>query len=100
MERRGSVRARTLFDAVFSGGHDEGEGTLADVSSSGALIEDASLSPPLDADVHLAVFVEPTRVVEVTGVVTRRTGTGFAIRFKHCSSELALLLEQIDDSES
>ena len=60
---------------------------------------DASLSPPVDADVLLAVFVEPTRVMELTGVVTRHTGTGFAIRFKHRSSNLALLLEQMDDSE-
>ena len=99
MERRESGRAGTLLDVVFSGGRDEGEGVLADVSSTGALLEDVSVSPPIDSDIQLVVFVEPTRVVELTGVVTRHTGTGFAVRFKQYSSELALLLEQAGDSK-
>ncbi len=91
MKRRKSVRARVLYAA----GRTEGEAILTNVSSAGALLEDASACPPVDADVRL-VF-EAAQTLQLVGVVVRHTGSGFAVRFKRHSEEILTLLEELED---
>ncbi len=71
MERRGDVRTRVLFDTLYSAGRTEGEVTLTDVSSSGALVEGASECPPIGTDVRLLVLPpgEETGVENCSGLL-------------------------------
>ena len=94
MERRKSVRARVLFDAIYSTGRAEGEAILTNVSSA-ALLEDASACPPVDTDIRLVL--EAAKTVQLVGVVVRHTGSGFAVRFKRHSEEIVTLLEELED---
>ena len=99
MERRGDVRTRVLFDTLYSAGRTEGEVTLTDVSSSGALVEGASEFPPIGTDVRLLVLPPGEETVELSGVVVRHTDSGFAIRFKQPSEEILRLLVEFEDRE-
>ena len=95
MERRKNVRARVLFGTIYSARRAEGEAILTNVSSAGALLEDASACPPVDTDVRL--MVEAAKTVQLVGVVVRHTGSGFAVRFKRHSEEIVTLLEELED---
>lgn len=82
MERRRSPRIRSRFDALVSAGAREGAGVLADISYSGARLEDCSEQPPVGTRIRLYVFAEPAPAFELEGVVVRHTETGFAIGYE------------------
>ncbi len=91
MERQKSVGTRVLYSA----GRAEGEAILTNVSSAGALLEDASACLPVDTDIQLVL--EAAKTVQFVGVVVRHTGSGFAVRFKPHSDEILTLLEELED---
>lgn len=82
MDRRRSPRIRSRFDALVMAGAREGAGVLADISHSGARLEDCSEQPPVGTRVRLYVFAEPAPAFELEGVVVRHTETGFAIGYE------------------
>jgi len=82
MDRRDSSRTPARLDALVSCGGEEGAGALADISHSGAQIDESSLRPPVDAPVRLYVFGPGSRPFEIEGVVSRHTETGFALRYE------------------
>ena len=79
-EQRKAVRHHIEFEVVYNAGREEGIGVLADISTSGALLEDVSLQPKLGTEVrlHLILYGDdgPVRLV---GTVSRHTVTGFAL---------------------
>ena len=79
-EQRTGVRHQIEFEVVYNAGREEGIGVLADISTSGVLIEDASLQPKIGAEVqlHLILYGDdgPVRLV---GRVNRHTVSGFAL---------------------
>jgi hypothetical protein len=66
----------------------EDEGMLADISYSGALIEGTKMQPEIDTRLSLYVYLKPPSAFEatdpfaLTGVVSRHSSDGFAIRFE------------------
>lgn len=92
-DRRSSGRIQTRFELLYSAGRNEGTGTLADISYSGAMIEGATLKPELGKQLRLYVFVQPVAPFEVVGTVVRHTDTGFAISYPTLSEEVRRLVD-------
>jgi hypothetical protein len=76
------------LEAFCSYGRVEGLGRLANISYSGALIEDTSMRPEIGARVVFYVYLKPPSAFgaptpfELAGHVVRHTSTGFAIKYK------------------
>ena len=66
-ERRRRHRANVQFRIHFRSGVLEGRATLADLSTKGARLEDASTQPQLGAEVELEIELEPLPVIVVEG---------------------------------
>ena len=92
-DRRRDGRVRTRFESIYSAGRTEGEGVLADISYSGALIEGVSLKPVLGKPVRIYIFVQPVSPFELRGIVVRHTGDGFAIEYPTVSEEVRRLVD-------
>jgi len=86
-------RIRTRFEALYSMGRREGAGVLADISYSGAHIEDSSLVPELGTEVRIYVFVQPVSPFTLSGRVVRTTDRGFAIAYKALDDEVRRLVD-------
>ena len=77
-----SLKAHYSFDRV------EGVGVVANISYSGALIEDISTRPEIGTPIVLCVYViSPHGIEEVTpfelaGHVVRHSSTGFAVKYE------------------
>ncbi len=97
MDNRKHPRFRTRFDTLCSSGREEGVGVLADISYSGAHLEETSLRPPVGTEVRLYVFVQPVSPFELVGRVARHTETGFAIECSVESSENWLLVDDVSE---
>jgi hypothetical protein len=95
MERRKDIRFGTRFDALFSSGPAEGAGVLADLSYSGARLEEASLRPDLGTSVRLYVFVQPVAPFELVGRVTRHTESGFVTVYEVSDPDVRRLVDDV-----
>lgn len=83
-QQKRNPRHLVQCEAVYSVGREDGVGVLIDVSTSGALIEDASLLPKLGAEVRLHVILYgDDGPVRLQGVVNRHTVSGFALEITH-----------------
>jgi hypothetical protein len=92
-ERRSEGRVRTRFETLLSSGRHEGTGVLADISYSGALIEEATFQPEMGKELRVYVFVQPVSPFELRGVVVRHTERGFAIRTETADPEIRRLVD-------
>ncbi len=72
-------RIRTEFETLYSSDRQEGAGTLANISYSGAQLTGTSLRPAVGTKLRLYVFVQPISPFEVVGEVVRHSEDGFAM---------------------
>ncbi len=76
-------RIRRGLETYFSSAREDGRAVLANISSSGALLERTRLRPTVDTPVRVTIFVpnqaEPLTLV---GRVVRHTEAGFALEFE------------------
>jgi len=79
-------RIEAVFETMYWVERQEGDGVVANISSSGALLENTSLRLDRGTKVRLSLLVEPEKRVELTGVVARHVATGFAVAFAPSSS--------------
>jgi hypothetical protein len=86
-------RVRTRFEALLSMGRREGAGVLADISYSGAHIEESSVVPEVGTEVRIYVFVQPVAPFALSGRVVRVTESGFAIAYKDLDDEVRRLVD-------
>ena len=93
--RRGEGRFTTRFDSLISSDRTAGSGVLADISCTGALIEESTLKPELGKTIRLYVFVQPVAPFEVAGTVIRHTESGFAIGYEDLSDEVRWLVNDV-----
>jgi hypothetical protein len=93
--KRKQPRFKTRFDALYSDCEREGAGVLADISYSGARIENASLRPDVGTLVRFYVFVQPVLPFELVGHVVRITEDGFAIEYEVLDSEVRRLVNDV-----
>ena len=90
---RTQPRFATPFEVFYdSDDGDHGRALLADLSSSGVLLVDASIKPKIGRRVQLYLYLQPPVRFEFEGRVVRHTETGFALEV---SSEIGRL---VDDS--
>jgi hypothetical protein len=95
MDPRRSPRFRTRFDALISAGRREGAGHLAEISYTGARLDDADTKPPVGSRVTLYVFVRPVSPFELTGHVVRHTETGFAVGYDCFDPDVRRLVDDV-----
>jgi hypothetical protein len=99
-ERRRDERFSTALNAHYSSGPEEGVGVLANISYSGALIEDSSLQPTVGTKVRIYVFTEPEDPIapaspyELVGRVIRHSSSGFAIEYEERDPEVRRLVDE------
>jgi hypothetical protein len=83
--KRRNERISIRLEAYFSFGCCEVVGVLADISYSGALIEDTSIRPAIGTPIVLHVYLKPPSAFEaeapfeLPGRIVRHSSTGFAI---------------------
>ncbi len=76
------MRTHNSFDGV------DGFGELANISYSGALIEDTAMRPKIGTPIALYVYLKPPSAFEaatpfeLSGHVVRHSSTGFAIEYE------------------
>ena len=86
--RRHENRVPRYLKAHYSFGRVDGTGVLADVSYSGALIEDITMQPEIGTPIILQVYLEPPSTFraatpfELDGHVVRHSSSRFAIEYK------------------
>ena len=95
MDKRKDPRFKTRFDSLYSLGHEEGSGVLADISYSGARLDDSSQKPEAGTKVRLYVFVQPVQPFELVGHVVRHAEDGFAIEVDVCDAEIQHLVDDV-----
>ena len=93
-DKRRHPRTLTRFDALYSSGRREGAGVLADISYSGARLEQSSLTPEIGTAVRIYIFVQPVSPFELAGRVVRHTIDGFAVE---CESPDSAVRHLVDD---
>ncbi len=86
--RRRDNRIPLPLEVHYSFGRAEGVGVLANISYSGALIEDTAMRPKIGTPIALYVYLKPPSAFEaatpfkLTGVVARHHSDGFAIEYE------------------
>ncbi len=86
--RRRDDRIPIPLAVHYSFGRVEGVGELADISYSGALIEDTAMRPEIGTPIVLYVHLEPPSAFEaatpfkLAGHVVRHSSTGFAVQYE------------------
>ena len=105
-ERRRGERVSTALNAHYSSGPEDGIGVLANVSYSGALIEDSSVRPTVGSKVRIYVFTEPVDPIapaspyELVGRVVRHSSSGFAIEYEDADSEARQLVDEATTTQN
>ena len=93
---RRSPRIRTWFETHFSSQRQEGEGVLADVSYTGARVEDTGIQPSIGALAILYVCLpDDPKPFQLEGRVTRHTDAGFAIEYARPDEDMRRGVDRI-----
>jgi hypothetical protein len=103
-KRRGT-RIKTRFKSLYSAGDQEGSAVLAEISYSGARLEDVEFAPSLGARVCVYVWLpRQAEPFELVGKVVRQTENGFAIEYEkpgqdicHMVDAAALLVDEVGE---
>lgn len=103
-KRRGT-RIKTRFKSLYSAGDQEGSAVLAEISYSGARLEDVEFGPSLGARVCVYVWLpRQAEPFELVGKVVRQTEDGFAIEYEkpgqdicHMVDAAALLVDEVGE---
>jgi len=91
--KRRDSRVRTRFETNYSFGREDGAGTLANISYSGALLTETSLQPRVGSQVRVWVFLDESSHFVIVGQVVRHVKGGFAIEYPDLSPELRRLVD-------
>ncbi len=105
LNERRHDRFTTALNAHYSSAPENGIGVLANISYSGALIEDSSVQPSVGSRVRVYVFVEPVDPIapaspyEFVGRVVRHSSSGFAIEYEDDDPEVRQLVDKAAASQ-
>ena len=86
--RRSDKRISTDLEAFYYARRVEGVAVVANISYSGALIEDTTVQPEIGTFAVFHVYLQPPSAFavetpfELTGHVVRHSSAGFAVKFK------------------
>ena len=98
MQQRSEDRIETRLEAVWVAGRLDGEGTVRNLSRSGAWIDTTRVRPPIGTEVRVVILdpkEEPDPML-MNGVVVRGSSMGFAVEF-HAThfSEIECLVDRL-----
>jgi len=91
--KRRDSRVRTRFETNYSFGREDGSGTLANISYSGALLTETSHQPRVGSQVRVWVFLDEHSHFVIVGQVVRHVEGGFAIEYADLNPELSRLVD-------
>jgi hypothetical protein len=91
-EKRDKQRVHVGFPVRYGHAGRTGRGQIVDVSDGGALVDDPSFKPPVDAKIRMRLQLG-TSTIEMSARVVRPTSSGFAVRFDSADVRLQGLLE-------
>ncbi len=94
-ERRESRRVVANFECICSGFHEKGSGVLADISGTGALLEQTSFMPVRGELIGLSLELPLPGACLLIGWVSRHTKAGFAIEFDQSDADTQRLARDI-----
>jgi hypothetical protein len=94
-ERRESDRVVANFECICTGYKRKGTGLVADISDTGAMLEETSFIPVRGELVGVAIRIAAGESGLLIGWVTRHTKTGFAIEFDESSPHSQRLIQEI-----
>ncbi len=86
--RRPDKRIPTHLETFYYARRVDAVGVVANISYSGALVEDTTIQPEIGTPVTLYVYLQPPSAFEaetpfeLTGHVVRHSSAGFAIEYK------------------
>ena len=86
---RSAPRVKTRFETLYA----SGVGVLADISYSGAHLEETTVRPDVGTEIRIYVFLQPVFPVEIAGQVVRHTENGFAIEYKDLDPRVRRLVD-------
>ena len=93
-EQRAHPRRPVNVLVLTVSGEEKGEGTLVDISRSGALIESSAVRPRLGAPVKITISrAGGSAPGEIVGTVARHAASGFAIHFAKVTPLVRRLVE-------
>lgn len=92
MERRRSRRVGLAVRVAWATAQLRGRATLADLSATGARLEDSSSQPRPGEEIRVRFEAAPLPQIVVEGVVQRLTWDGFVIDFYERKPELEAFL--------
>ncbi len=91
-DRRRARRIKAGFEVFFDSAREGGPAILADVSSVGALLEQAQSRPRVGASVRMTMLPNSSKRLQLAGHVIRHTEAGFAIEFERLNPRVYHLL--------
>lgn len=83
------------FECLCAGVKQKGSGVVANISRSGALIENTTVLPDRGELVGLCLEVAGVGCVVLVGRLVRQTFKGFAIEFDHLDARAAKLVDSV-----
>lgn len=86
-------RIRTRFECHCEATFEQGEASLSNVSYTGALLSDTSVTPPRGDLVRLRLPLPDGQTLEIQGYVVRHIGTGFAVEFEDLDAHTRRLVD-------
>ncbi len=93
-QRREPQRYELRIPVDYQSSGSQGKGLLWDISTSGARIEQASVSMQLGTEITLMLaFLPGATPVSLRGEVIRQTESGFAVKFLPLEGRVRLLLK-------
>ncbi len=94
-DKRRAPRITTRFGAVYSFDRQEGQGFVANISYSGALLDNVSIRPQVSMPVHVHLLL-PHRPnpLELVGQVVRHIERGFAIKYAEHNEDLRRFIDE------
>ena len=91
-ERRRNQRVHLVVRVAWATDQLRGRATLADLSASGARLEDSSSQPTPGAEIRVRFEQSPLPRIVVEGIVQRLTWDGFVVDFYDRKPELEAFL--------
>ena len=96
IERARANRFEVPVQIKYSAGAVRGEGVLCNISSTGALIDEATLNLTLGTELTLELcFFGDSAPVEISAKVVRKVASGFALHFVKLDERLKKLLKVV-----
>lgn len=93
-ENRRGKRIKTRFKSLYASGRQEGSAVLAEISYSGALLQETAFQPEPGSRVSVYVWLPNQKEpFELIGQVVRHFGSGFAVEYEEPGQDICHMVD-------